>query len=107
MTTPSDASPSVAPPLVDVAWLRDHAGDPDVVVLEVGEDATDYHLGHLPGAGDLDWVEELQEPVQRGFVSRDLFGALMTAKGVRREHHVVLYAAVDPAPAVSAYWLLR
>lgn len=95
------------PPLVDAPWLMARSGEPDLVVLEVGEDATAYYQQHLPGAGSLDWGEELQDPVCRGFVLAGSFAELMTAKGVRRDDHVVLYAADDPAYAAAAFWLLR
>ena len=99
------AARRLVPALVDVAWVHAHLDA--VVLLEVGEDATGYHVGHLPGAGSLDWGDELQEPVARGFVQQPGFEALMDAKGVSREDHVVLYGEDDPAYAASAYWLLR
>ncbi len=101
MTASSSTVRRLVPPLVDVAWLRGRLDA--VVLLEVGEDATGFHVGHLPGAGSLDWGDELQEPVARGFVQPSGFEALMDAKGVAPDDHVVLYGEDDPAYAASAY----
>ena len=47
------AAPSVAaPPLVDVAWLLQHLSDPNLVILDVYDDAdrSEFTAGHIPGA---------------------------------------------------------
>ena len=36
--------------LVSTQWVADHVGDEDVVVLESNEDALLYSTGHIPGA---------------------------------------------------------
>ena len=95
------------PPLVGRDWLQEHLDDPCVLPVEVGEDASSYHVAHLPGAVSLDWLEELQEPVQRGFVRQARFEALMDAKGIDRERHLVLYGSDAPVYAASAFWVLR
>ncbi len=95
------------PPLVGRDWLQQHLDDPRVLPVEVGEDASSYHVAHLPGAVSLDWLEELQEPVQRGFVRQARFEALMDVKGVERDTHLVLYGSDDPVYAASAFWVLR
>src|ERR671921_1031374 len=41
--------------LVDADWLEEHAGDDNIVVVEVDEDTTAYDGGHIKGAIKLDW----------------------------------------------------
>ena len=36
--------------LVSTAWLQEHLGDPDLVVLYVGRSRSDYDARHIPGA---------------------------------------------------------
>ena len=96
-----------APPLVDVGWLARHLDHPDVVPVEVGRDATTYYTSHLPGAVVLDWLDDLQEPVRRGFVTQARFEALLTEKGIGRDDHVVLYGDAENCFAAHAYWIFR
>ncbi len=104
--------PSAVPSLVTAAWLAQHRSQ--VVLLQVGEDSSDYYAQHLPGALPLSAVDELHEQVRRGPVRQAGFEALMTRKGVRRSDHVVLYSAVTSAPrrsehavhAAFAYWVM-
>ena len=103
-------------PLVDAAWLVDAldavdavdaVDDPDVVLLEVDEDAAAYYQGHLPGAQVLDWQDDLHDPVRRRFLSQERFEALMDAKDITRDTHVVLYGDGDNVFAAHAYWIFR
>ena len=36
--------------LVDADWVAEHAGDANVVLVEVDEDTTAYDGGHIAGA---------------------------------------------------------
>lgn len=46
------AARAASPPLVDVAWLRQHLNDPGLVILDVHDNAdrTEFAAGHIPGA---------------------------------------------------------
>ena len=48
--------------LVSTAWLAEHHGDPDVVVVQVDREAAGYYEAHVPGALPLDWLDELHAP---------------------------------------------
>ena len=93
--------------LVGVDWLRGHVEDPGVVPLEVGEDASAYHLGHIPGATSLSWLDDLNEPDRRGAPSQSRMEALLGARGITRDTHLVLYGDQDNAFAAYALWMLR
>jgi thiosulfate/3-mercaptopyruvate sulfurtransferase len=95
------------PPLVDDEWLASHRHDEDVVVIEVDEEPGVYYTGHVPGAHNLDWVDDLHHPVQRSFVDSEAFALLMTRSGVSNDCHVVLYGDAGNVFAASAYWLFR
>ena len=36
--------------LVDVAWVKEHAADTNVRLVEVDVDTTAYDSGHIPGS---------------------------------------------------------
>ncbi|MEZ4506832.1 MAG: hypothetical protein R2848_13545 [Thermomicrobiales bacterium] len=47
--------------LVDVAWVKSHAADPNVRLVEVDVDTTAYDSGHIPGAIGWNWQVDLQQ----------------------------------------------
>jgi thiosulfate/3-mercaptopyruvate sulfurtransferase len=96
-----------APPLVSTAWVAAHAAAPDVVVLDVGEDAADYYRGHVPGARPVAWLDDLHHRVRRGPADAPALEALLSRLGVSTHDHVVLYGGGHNAYASHAYWLLR
>ncbi|WP_432573701.1 sulfurtransferase [Kineococcus sp. SYSU DK005] len=100
-----EVRPEVVPPVVDARWLREHRGA--VVVLQVDDDATPYHAGHLPGALPLSTYDDLHERVRRGPVSLQGFERLMSAMGVGVDDHVVLCSAGSPSHAAYAFWVMR
>jgi hypothetical protein len=70
--------------LVTTAWLAEHLDDPNLVVAESDEDVLLYETGHIPGAVKIDWHLDLNDPVERDYVSGDGFARLMSSKGISR-----------------------
>ena len=68
--------------LVDADWVAEHAGDENVVLVEVDEDTTAYDGGHIPGAIKLDWKKDLQDPVRRDFINKEQFEKLLSERGI-------------------------
>jgi thiosulfate/3-mercaptopyruvate sulfurtransferase len=110
--------------LVTTAWLSQHLGDPDLVVLDctVGIQPTkdhgyaavsgraDYERGHIPGAGFADLKGDLvahDTPLSFALPSPQSFAAAMAALGVGDGSRVVLYSANNPAWAARVWWMLR
>lgn len=94
--------------LVSTRWAESRLDDDSVVFIEVDEDVSAYHLeGHIPGAVALDWKNELQQEHTRDLVDREQFGDLLSARGVTRDHTVVLYGGNHNWFAAYAYWYLR
>jgi thiosulfate/3-mercaptopyruvate sulfurtransferase len=63
--------------LVSTDWLAEHLGDDDLRVLESDEDVLLYDTGHIPGAQKIDWHEDLNDAVQRDYVSKEQFEKLL------------------------------
>src|SRR6266571_84624 len=57
--------------LVDRSWVAEHLHDPKVRIVEVDEDVLLYEQGHIPGAVKLDWLVDVQDPVERDFVDKN------------------------------------
>ena len=93
--------------LVSTDWVAEHAGDPDVVVAEVDEDATAYERSHIQGAVGFDWRADFQDPVRRTFLSREGFESLLASRGIGNDTHVVLYGGNNNWFAAYAYWYFK
>ncbi|HEX4064169.1 MAG TPA: sulfurtransferase [Streptosporangiaceae bacterium] len=93
--------------LVDAAWVEDHRGDPNVVLVEVDEDTSAYDKGHIRDAVKLDWKKDLQDPVRRDFVDKAGFEALLSERGIGNDDTVVLYGGNNNWFAAYAYWYFR
>ena len=105
----ADSSPKVRPEmLVTTAWLQEHLGDRNLVVVCVGRSRSSYDAGHVPGARFLP-LDKIVE--QRSNSLNDLPPAatLQTAFesiGVADESRVVLYGEGGGLLAARAYFSL-
>ena len=93
--------------LVSTDWLAEHLGDPDIRILESDEDVLLYDTGHIPGAQKIDWHEDLNDPVQRDYVSREDFEKLLRSKGIDETTTVILYGDKNNWWAAYAYWVFQ
>ena len=93
--------------LVDADWVVAHAGDENVVLVEVDEDTTAYDGGHIAGAIKLDWKKDLQDPVRRDFVNKEQFEKLLSERGISNDDTVVLYGGNNNWFAAYAYWYFK
>ena len=93
--------------LVSTGWVAEHLDDPAVRLLESDEDVLLFDSGHLPGAQKLDWVDDLNDPVQRDYVDRDAMERLLRGKGINPDSSIILYGDRNNWWATYAFWVLR
>lgn len=93
--------------LVSTDWLADHLGHPSLRILESDEDVLLYDMGHIPGAQKIDWHTDLNDPVQRDYVSREAFEELLRARGIDGTTPVILYGDRNNWWATYAFWVFR
>ena len=93
--------------LVSTEWLAGRLDEAGVVVAEVDENVDLYEEGHVPGAVKLHWRDDLQDPVERDVVERDVFEALLGGRGIGNDTTVVLYGDKNNWFAAYAYWYLK
>ncbi len=93
--------------LVTTDWLVDHLGDPDLRIIESNEDLLLYPSGHIPGAVQVDWTADLNDPVRRDYLDRAGFERLMSRIGVTRETTVVFYGDKNNWWATYAFWVFQ
>lgn len=103
-------------PLVDADWLRAHAGDPDVRVIDMRwylggrRGADEYARGHVPGAVFIDLETELTArsgPGRHPIPDAAQMTEAMQRAGVDPTTRVVAYDDAGGSVAARLWWLLR
>jgi thiosulfate/3-mercaptopyruvate sulfurtransferase len=98
------AKPAV---LVDTQWVADHLNDPGVRVVESNEDQLLYPSGHIPGAVQVDWARDLNDPVRRDYIDKAAFESLMSKIGATKDTTVVFYGDRNNWWATYAFWVFQ
>lgn len=93
--------------LVSTAWVADHLDDPNVRIIESNEDPLLYTAGHIPGAVEVDWTADLNNPLRRDYLHQADFEALMARIGVTRETLLVFYGDKNNWWATYAFWVFQ
>lgn len=93
--------------IVETNWLAEHLNDPDIRIVESNEDVLLYGTGHIPNAVHIDWHADLNDPVQRDYISPEAFAKLAERHGITPETTIIFYG--DKANWWSAYalWVFR
>ena len=105
----TDAASQYAHPevLVSTGWLAEHLREPGVRLVESNEDVLLYDTGHIPGAVQIDWREDLQDPVMRDYISPAAFAEVCARHGIGRETTVLFYGDKSNWWAAYALWAFR
>jgi thiosulfate/3-mercaptopyruvate sulfurtransferase len=93
--------------LVSTDWVAQHLDDPNVRLVESDEDLLLYEAGHIPGAVKIDWINDLNDPVIRDYVSQEAFQRLLRSRGINRDTTIVFYGDKNNWWATYAFWVFR
>ncbi len=93
--------------LVSTEWVAEHLSDPNVRIIESNEDPLLYPSGHVPGAVEVDWTRDLNDPLRRDYLAQEGFSALMRRIGVTRDTTLVLYGDKNNWWATYAFWVFQ
>ncbi|MFI5310628.1 MAG: sulfurtransferase [Gemmatimonadales bacterium] len=93
--------------LVTTGWLAEHLDDPALRILESDEDVLLYDAGHIPNAQKLDWHADLNDQVQRDYVTSGAFEQLLRSRGIDASTPVVLYGDKNNWWATYALWVFE
>ncbi len=106
MTMSSDtyAHPDV---LVSTQWVADHLHDPNVRLVESNEDILLYDIKHIPGAVQIDWQKDLNDPLRRDYLDRQKFESLLARHGIGNDTLVVFYGDKNNWWATYAFWVFQ
>ena len=93
--------------LVSTDWVAEHLHDPNIRIVESNEDMLLYPSNHIPGAVQVDWTQDLNDPIQRDYISAKSFTALMSKIGVTPKTTVVFYGDKNNWWACYAFWVFQ
>jgi thiosulfate/3-mercaptopyruvate sulfurtransferase len=91
--------------LVSTEWVAEHLSDPGVRIVESNEDPLLYASGHIPGAVEVDWTRDLNDPLRRDYLQRSGFEALASRIGITPDTTVVFYGDKNNWWATYALWV--
>jgi thiosulfate/3-mercaptopyruvate sulfurtransferase len=81
--------------------------DPSIRIVESNEDPLLYPSGHIPGAVEVDWTRDLNDPIRRDYLNKDGFEALMSRIGAKADTTVVFYGDRNNWWATYAFWVFQ
>ncbi len=93
--------------LVSTEWVAEHLGDPGVRIVESNEDILLYSRGHVPDAVHIDWVADLNDPIERDYLNKEQFERLMSRNGIDNDTFVVFYGDKNNWWACYALWIFE
>ena len=99
------ATPIPAGPLVSTEWLAQNLDNQQVRIVEVSVNPGLYERGHVPGAVNFSWHQDLNDRVRRDIVSKEGFEALLSKAGVSPDTTVVLYGDTNNWFAAWGAWV--
>ncbi len=93
--------------VVTTEWVAAHLNDPKVRIVESNEDVLLYSRGHIPGAVQIDWVADLNDPIARDYLNKAQFEQLMSRHGIANDTFVVFYGDKSNWWACYALWVFE
>lgn len=93
--------------IVETDWVAKHAGDDNVILVEVDVDTTAYDQGHVPGASGWNWTTQLNDTVTRDILGKEQIESLLSSAGITPESTIVLYGDNNNWFATYAFWQLK
>jgi thiosulfate/3-mercaptopyruvate sulfurtransferase len=94
--------------LVSTDWLARHVNDRTIVVLQVVHDSTDFRMGHIPGAREVDYASftTTRDSIGTELPSIAELQLVFERLGVSDDSHVIIYTGMTGmAPMASRAFL--
>lgn len=93
--------------LVSTDWVAQHLHHPKIRLVESNEDVLLYETGHIPGAVNIDWHRDLNDPKERDYINQAQFQELLRRKGITNDTTVVFYGDKNNWWATYAFWVFQ
>ncbi|MHA2100612.1 MAG: sulfurtransferase [Candidatus Kariarchaeaceae archaeon] len=100
--------------LVSTEWVAENlelistdTPNPEYRLVESNEDPLLYHSNHIPGAIEIDWTEDLNDPLTRDYIMKDAFQELLRRKGIDNNTTVIFYGDKNNWWSAYALWVFQ
>lgn len=93
--------------LVSTDWVNENLDNKEIRIVESNEDPLLYSTGHIPGAVQIDWTNDLNHQVVRDYIGRDDFEKLMSKNGITNNTIVIFYGDKSNWWASYAFWVFQ
>ena len=93
--------------LVSTEWVAEHLHNPSIRLVESNEDQLLYRSGHVPGAVEVDWVRDLNDPLRRDYLDQAHFSELASRLAITPDTTVVFYGDKNNWWATYALWVFH
>ncbi len=93
--------------LVSTDWVAANLNEAGIRIVESNEDPLLYPSGHIPGAVEVDWVKDLNDPLRRDYLDKSGFEALASRIGITPDTTVVFYGDKSNWWATYALWVFE
>jgi thiosulfate/3-mercaptopyruvate sulfurtransferase len=93
--------------LVSTDWVAANLNETGIRIVESNEDPLLYPSGHIPGAVEVDWVKDLNDPLRRDYLDKSGFEALASRIGITPDTTVVFYGDKSNWWATYALWVFE
>jgi len=93
--------------LISTEELAEKLNDPSIRIVESNEDQLLYTSGHIPGAIEIDWIKDLNQPVLRDYLDKSGFQELLSKSGITKDTTVIFYGDKSNWWACYAFWIFQ
>ena len=93
--------------LVSTAWVDEHSRDQGIRIVESNEDPLLYASGHIPGAVNIDWTNDLNDKIRRDYIDKAAFEKLLSTNGIANDTTIVFYGDKNNWWACYSFWIFQ
>ena len=89
-------------------WLKKHAGDQNLIIVDVSLTPEDYYKEHIPNAFYINWKNELSDPMEKRYykvLSKEGFEGIMKKIGATSDSTLIFYDNLNNRLAIRAHWV--
>jgi thiosulfate/3-mercaptopyruvate sulfurtransferase len=94
--------------LVDTEWVSQNPPNENRKLVEVDYDPENgYRKGHIKGASLIWWKRDINDPLARDIVNKELFEELMAKNGIKPDTEVIMYGDFNNWFAAFSFWVFK
>jgi thiosulfate/3-mercaptopyruvate sulfurtransferase len=94
--------------LVDTEWVSKNPPNENRKLVEVDYDPENgYRKGHIKGASLIWWKRDINDPIARDIVNKELFEELMAKNGIKPDTEVIMYGDFNNWFAAFSFWVFK